>query len=244
MKFYKQIFLFNKPMYIVAFVALCIGFAGMYVFRNSWLFNILIVTNLAAIYLTLGSLFFSYLIYDRSSLYRFSWLHSFLQPGAKLLNVFVGYGESAHALNAGLKDVTIAHADLYAADVAQTSSIQIAKQFGKPVPATAIPFGNWSSLDAYNVILCMQSLHELRPATQKINCLNEAKTHLLPGGKIIVAEHLCDVKNFLIYGPGAFHFFGEAHWLKVFTEAGLEMKQRFTVTPFIHVFILQPKILL
>lgn len=240
MKFYKQIFIFNRPFFNAAAIIILAG-AALLCFANfSFPIRIILVAGLiSTAYLSIGSLFFSHLIYDLSDLYKYNWLKPFVKNNDVAFNLFSGYSESAHMLGKEFGSGRFKHIDFYEEAVSVTSSIKIAKALSQPIENVSINFADWGSVGNSSLILFMQSLHELRPMKQKIACLKEAAAHLEPGGLIIIAEHLCDWKNFLIYGPGAFHFFGNKHWEKAISLSGLQKEKVFHVTPFIKIFVLK-----
>ena len=237
--FWKQIFSFNKPAFILSASVIIICTAVLCFFQLVIFLKILLAFIIfGAAYFSFGSLLASYFIYDRSSLYKFSWLRPYLSPQTRLYNLYSGYSESGHLLEQAFPGYSIRHFDFFDPQSAVTASIRTAQRLSKPLDAEMIDYKNWETGHKAGIILFMQSLHELRPLDQKVDCLLKAKENMEPGGRIIVVEHLCDLKNFLIYGPGAFHFFGERHWRKAFQDAGLEVVSSFNITPFIKTFIL------
>jgi hypothetical protein len=57
-------------------------------------------------------------------------------------------------------------------------------------------------------------------------------------GRIIVAEHLRDWANALAFGPGALHFHSRRSWKHCFARTGFAVEREFSITPFVHVFVL------
>ena len=68
---------------------------------------------------------------------------------------------------------------------------------------------------------------------------SEAKRVLCCDGTLIVIEQLRDVFNFACFGAAAFHFLSRRTWLRSFEAAKLVVKDEFTITPFMRVFVLQ-----
>ena len=87
--------------------------------------------------------------------------------------------------------------------------------------------------------MLLLSAHELRTRDARIALLKELRRALAPGGKIILAEHLRDWKNFLAFGPGFLHFFSRREWRENAAAAGLAVEREFQITPFIGVFVLR-----
>ena len=238
--FWKQILIFNRPAFISSalLITLCIFLLLFFGDMQKFYKIILGLIIFGAFYFSIVSILFSYFIYDRSDLYKFNWLKPYLKDDGNLFNVYSGYSEGGHILNKIFVQKRMTHFDFFDHSVSVTGSIQKAQSVSEPIKNIPVIFNDWKVQDKATTILFMQSLHELRKKEQKIECLNEAACHLSPGGKLIVTEHLCDIKNFLIYGPGAFHFFGKRHWKGVFKNASLKVSGEFNITPFVKIYIL------
>lgn len=238
--FWRQILIFNRVSFVAAAMISVACVCGLFFFSDSGILKVLLLLLLTGtLYFTFGSVFFSYLIYDRSDLYKFSVIKKYIRPHDTLFNLYSGYSEGGHRLNEAVA-ANIVNIDFFDKATAVTGSIRIATARSLPLKNIPVSFDHWEDTGNAGMILFMQSLHELRSIDQKTACLKEAKSHLLTAGKIIVAEHLCDWKNFMIYGPGAFHFFGQKHWLTCFSNASLKVAEEIRVTPFIKFFILEP----
>jgi hypothetical protein len=241
--FFLQIIRFNRMMYLLAAVGISAGAAVLgYCDLPNWLFLIGVALLIGTIWFVFASIFFSWFIYDRSSLYTFNWLLS-EEKMKTIWNIFSGYTEAGHLLEQKAIHQRVIHFDFYSEEVSVTSSIQIAKKNSQPIQHTAIQFDNWNQNEKTNCILFMQSLHELREESQQIACLREAKKYLAETSDVIyVVEHLRDINNFLIYASGVFHFFSRKRWLRVFEKSGLTVEKEFQITPFIRTFILKPTV--
>ncbi|MEZ5164943.1 MAG: hypothetical protein R2695_00080, partial [Acidimicrobiales bacterium] len=62
----------------------------------------------------------------------------------------------------------------------------------------------------------------------------ELRRVLRPDGRLIVTEHLRDIANVAVYGPGAFHFQPAGTWIDRAAEAGFELASDVSITPFVH----------
>jgi hypothetical protein len=235
--FFLQIFAFNRSMYVLAAFVFCAAILVLLFFQLSFYWRLgLALLALGSFYFSVASLFFSWLIYDRSDLYTFQWLQRFLpNTDSRLYNLYSGYTEAGHLLQEKFSDYTITHFDFFDKEVSVTASIQTAQLLSRKLDAKHIHYANWKGAETADVILFMQSLHELREEEQQVACLKTAAQHCT--GKIIVAEHLRDGRNMLIYATGAFHFFARQHWLRVFAGANLRVEEEFKITPFVRIFV-------
>ncbi len=183
-------------------------------------------------------------IYDLSGLYRFDWLHAFdLPPCGHFVNIHAGFDESSAALQARFPDARLTVFDFF--DPAQHTerSILRARRAYPPYPGTvpvktnAIPLPGESAA----VVFLLFAAHEIRNDNERAAFFQELARILQPGGKILVAEHLRDVPNFIIWNLGAFHFLSRATWLRTFADAGLRISHGPKHTPFIKLFELQTR---
>ncbi len=238
--FFLQILLFNKRTYFFSFLLILSIVLTLLIgqFSNT-ISYLLILAIIGTLYFTVSSLFFSFLIYDYSDLYKFKWLEKYKTKGT-IISIYSGYTEAGPLLDKALPECSIIHLDFFDDNVSITTSIKEAKKLSSAFHSKKIIYNNWKDNQKGNLILFMQSLHELRIHTQQIDCLSEASSHLATKeSRIIVVEHLCDYKNFLIYSIGAFHFFGKKRWHNVFKNSGLTIEEELTITPFIKIFILK-----
>lgn len=238
-KFWRQIILFNRPAFIAAGIVLIICLLLLFVFHLPFNIRLLLALVIAGTaWFSIGSVFFSYIIYDGSDLYTFNWLKTYLPQDKILFNIYSGYSEGGHILNDIFKNNSILHFDFFDKTVSVTASIKKAQQLSIPLKNIHSDVNDLGTDKKADAILFMQSLHELRAKELKTVFLRECARHLNPGGRIIIAEHICNLPNFLVYGPGAFHFFGERHWADTIRSAGLSAEITFHITPFVKIFIL------
>jgi SAM-dependent methyltransferase len=56
-------------------------------------------------------------------------------------------------------------------------------------------------------------IHEIPPGGPRERLFDEARRMLRPGGRLLLFEHLVDVENFVIFGPGIAHWPRRRDWL-------------------------------
>jgi hypothetical protein len=243
--FYQQIIIFNRRMYIASGIVIVVFlFLLLFIEWSALMYFFLFSGVFFTLYFSLASVFFSYLIYDRSELYKYTWLSSYISNKESVIfNVYSGYTEAGHLLENEFNENKIYHLDFYDEKVSITNSIRIAKSISREIDYESIRFDTWKVEKKASLILFMQSLHELREVDQQVACLQEASGCLEnEEGKMIVVEHMRDLSNFFIYSIGAFHFFARKRWVKVFDFAGTKVIQEFAITPFVRVFVLQKQV--
>ncbi len=97
-----------------------------------------------------------------------------------------------------------------------TTKRRIYKRTGQP-DRLPLPH-NWA-----DTVVCHLSLHELHDSNDRVAVLKECARLLKPKGRLLIAEHDRDWRNFLAFGPGAWSFFSAKNWQQQFEEAGLKI---------------------
>jgi SAM-dependent methyltransferase len=106
----------------------------------------------------------------------------------------------------------------------------------EPVDCRRLPLAD-ASVDAALLLL---SAHELRRRPSRVALLRELRRALAPTGKVVLAEHLRDARNFLAFGPGCLHFWSAREWRANATAAGLAVERELQLTPWVTVFLRRP----
>ncbi|MCW1921093.1 class I SAM-dependent methyltransferase [Luteolibacter arcticus] len=228
---------FNWPFYLIAGILLMAGVTAMFALPKLRLIAALPVAG--CLWFLLGSLGVSHWVYDRSDLYRWRWLDRALakRPAKGIVVCHAGFDEVSHSLSQHLPDVRVQVLDHYDAAMPEPS-IHRARRMFPPLPGT-IParFDAWPELSA-DTIFGLLAIHEFRPEKDRAAWFAEARRGLVPGGSIIIAEHLRDLANFAAFGPGFMHFHSVASWRRSWEKAGLTLADTFRITPFVCIFVL------
>ena len=189
-------------------------------------------------YLVIASLAASHWIYDRSALadWRFvaDWLPSL--PGRWML-IQTGF-DSTHGQIAGrLPPSPLPVLDLYGTLGVDGGSVrrarQLAERDGLGPFVTALP-QDAASVDAF---LAIFALHEIRDRATREEFFRAMARALVPGGRLLLVEHLRDWRNFLAFGFGFVHFLSERDWGRAAGAARLREVRKARITPFVRVFL-------
>lgn len=239
-----QIARYNWPQYVGAVVVVAIS--GWWLMQDPGGAPVLRAAAWGAAMLAawwgLASLAASHWIYDRSALYRWTWIPGALPVSPKLwLNLHAGLDESSTALARLFPDSHGAVGDFYVASEISEPSIQRAREEQRDVaPATRVdphqlPFAEQS----FDTIFLLFAAHELRQAASREAFLREVRRVLMPGGSVLLVEHVRDLPNFVAFGPGFWHFLPAAEWRRLAMVTGLELVSEQRLTPFVSIMLLR-----
>lgn len=198
----------------------------------------------ASAWFLVGSVIASHWVYDRSDLYRFGWLARALGPRTSPVPRFVlchaGYDEVSPALRRHLEPAAWRVLDHFAAMTTTEPSLRRAHGSLSPVPGVeAAPPGSWPVADRWaDAVFAILAIHELRRHDERVAWFAAARRCLLPGGRVLLVEHVRDLANLLAFGPGFLHFHAPRTWRRAWQAAGLRCLDGFRVTPFVRVFVL------
>jgi SAM-dependent methyltransferase len=238
----RQIVRFNWPFYAVATTVVIA--AGLVIARlpvatgiRSLLFS---ATGLAAFWLV-GSLAASWIVYDRSRLTEWDWIRDALGfcPGT-WVNIHAGLDEATPIVRGVLAPSQGRVFDIFDPVEMTEASIARARRLCRvPIETEPVDFRSLPApVASVDAALLLLSAHELRTDEARGALFAELHRVLTPGGRVIVAEHLRDCANFAAFGPGFLHFISRRTWTRAFARARFVIHREFSITPFVHVFVL------
>jgi hypothetical protein len=238
----SRVIRFNWPYYIIA---LLVVFSGAVlvtrVDMGAVLLSFVVGMLCIPVLFIVTSLVASFYIYDVSDLHQWEWLAQTLPAMPKSwISFHAGYDETEGALASVFDGENGRTYDIYDEQVFDEASLQRARKFNampvvEPVKLDALPVEN-DSTEATFLIL---TAHEIRIRSQRDRFFAELYRISQPRGRVILVEHLRNVRNFVAFAHGAFHFYSRGEWIDVSSRAGFEVLAEFRKTPFIRVFVLE-----
>jgi hypothetical protein len=69
--------------------------------------------------------------------------------------------------------------------------------------------------------------------------MTEVRRVLTPGGYVVLVEHVRDLANFMVFGPGFLHFLPAGEYRHLASMTGLEVIREVRMTPFVRILLLR-----
>jgi SAM-dependent methyltransferase len=236
---------FNAPFFVAAAVVVVVGVVGAALSVDAfWLRVVSAAAALGALSLSGSALLASYLTYDRSRLYSWSWFDRFVASSSSssrptIAHVHTGLDESTAVLSQRYPTARVLVFD--ASDVvAQTeASIARARALVPLHPSTVATGLGPLPVHDVDVIVLPMAAHEVRDDDVRARWFATLAQSLRRGGQIVVVEHLRDGRNLLAFHLGVLHFLSRRTWRTTFEQAGLVVVEETWVTPLLALFALQ-----
>jgi SAM-dependent methyltransferase len=234
-----QIFHYNQPFYVRTLGAVAVA-AVLSLWLPSSLRALLLLACGIAVFWSCSSLLVSHYVYDRSPLYSLQWLNGLLsRPPERWINIHAGLDETSSIIASIFPRATGQTVDIYDPREMTEPSIGEARR----VTHAPSPTADWRALPAadqsFDAAFLIFAAHELRHHEARVKFFQEVARVLRPNGEVVLVEHLRDWFNFAAFGPGFLHFFSGSAWQHAAEAAHLSIRQRRTITPFVHVFVLR-----
>ena len=223
-----QVLRYNWPAYATA-----AGVLGLSLVAPRRLRRPLVVIGLTGAWFAAASLVVTNLVYDRSEYAAWEWpLRLFERPPRRVAILHAGLDNVSASLRRLWPDTEIQVVDFYDAATMTEPAIARARagrRHGDPLSDIG------AELDAVFIVL---AAHELRTRPGRADFFRRVRGALAPRGRVVLLEHLRDVQNAAVYGPGALHFLPRKAYLAAFEDAGLDLLVERAMTPFLRLFVL------
>jgi len=235
---------FNRHFYIWSTIVIIITLTVLYPIDAPNLYYWIIVAGF--LYGICIPLIVSAYVYDLSGYYQLSWLDDLdlnYDKRLSLVNINAGFDEMSFLIKGHFNNSDLKVFDFYDSENHTEPAIVRARKVSKIYPGTLLIKSSNIPLpsNAVDFVFLIAAAHEIRSTSERIAFLKECKRICKPDGRIIVLEHLRDLPNFLAFTIGFTHFYSLKSWQHDFENAELNVINHVKHTPFMSLFLLQPK---
>jgi SAM-dependent methyltransferase len=203
---------------------------------------VLLLFAAPAIFWMAASLLVSHYVYDRFPLYDMNRISRALShTPRRWINIHSGLDETSGLLQAVFPEASGQLVDIFDSRVMTESSIQQAHRVqGGIIPAMPARYNDLPfNAESFDAAFCIFAAHELRLHHQRVKLFEEIARVLTRDGELVLMEHSRDAWNLLAFGPGFLHFFSRRAWGRAAAAGGLALRSEFSMTPFVHVYVLR-----
>ena len=186
------------------------------------------------------SLVASHYIYDRSALFEWAWLPKILpRYPRRWLNLHAGLDDASEAMHVLFPSAQGQTLDVYTpVEMSEPSILRLRNLRRKNREGQARRFPELPCETASrDVAMLFMMAHEVRTVETRIKFFREVHRVLEAGGTLVMIEHVRNAWNFAAFGPEYWHFYPDAEWKRVLSEAGFALKAEEALTPFLKVYV-------
>lgn len=228
----RMILRYNWPLYVAGLATAVAGLSTATRGDRSGLVRVAgAAAGLGASWLAVASLGASWWIYDRSELYRWTWLsRSVTREPGRVLVVHAGLDEASGPAARVWPDAEVESVDVHRGVGRTTASLRLARRGAERDTRPGRPPRTGS-----DVVVAFLAAHELRTRAERVELVQRIRDGLEPGGRLVLVEHVRDAANALAFGPAVAHFYPVREWEQVIGLGGLDLVAEERITPFVVV---------
>jgi ubiquinone/menaquinone biosynthesis C-methylase UbiE len=158
-----------------------------------------------------------------------------------LINIHAGFDDSSDSLHRLFPRAYRRTLDIFDEEEMDEPSIRRARAVSpSSVASERADFRELSvPSESANLVTILLAAHEIRRLDLRLAFFAELRRVIARDGRIIIAEHLRNLPNFLAFGPGFVHFHARRTWIFAMRHAGLNVEREFSITPFVRVFVVR-----
>ncbi|NQY30778.1 MAG: class I SAM-dependent methyltransferase [Flavobacteriaceae bacterium] len=203
----------------------------------SLIFSGLIILNI------LLSIVASYILYDKSDLYKLEKLPEYIKLNEIKNGIFIhaSFDPISRLIEKKYPKMKLVVCDIFENRHLEEKMIKISKREFPPnekeikLDPTKLPFAD----NSQEIIFAVTALHEILDHDKRVLFFKEAKRVLKNNGILIISEQMRNGINFIFFNIGAFHFLSKNKWEKAIKESGLNIHETKDINIFAETIIIK-----
>jgi SAM-dependent methyltransferase len=243
MKITKLVLLFNYEKILLGLFVSSIFYWFSYIIKSSFFSNFFILFSCLILLNIFLSILASYILYDKSDLYKLKKLPKYLNLNNLNKGVFIhaSFDPISAQLEKKYPEMELIVCDIFENRHLEDKMINISKKEFPPNPKeikidpTELPFEN----NSQEIIFAVTALHEILEHDNRVKFFKEAKRVLKKDGILIISEQMRNEINFIFFNIGAFHFLSKSKWKKAIKESGLQIHETKNINIFAETIIIK-----
>lgn len=243
MKITKLVVLFNyKKILFGILISLLSYWISNYISNTFFSKTLIIFSGLVLLNIFL-SILASYLLYDKSDLYKLEKLPKYINLNEIKNGLFIHASFDPISKNIATKypKMELIVCDIYENRHLDEKMITISKnKFPSnnneiKIDPTKLPFKD----NSQEIIFAVTSLHEIMQHEKRVKFFKEAKRVLKNNGILIISEQMRNGINFMFFNIGAFHFLSRNKWNLAIKESELKIYETKKINIFAEMIIIK-----
>ena len=224
------------PLYVTAAGALIVATAVSLLTTSQAIRWSCALVALGTVWLAGASFWAFHVMFDKSGLLSGAWLRNVAAAPARWVQITTGLEQTSVPLESLFPAAEGQVIDVYDPSMTTEPALTRARRgrgaIGRSEQLAAVT-SDWADL-----VVIMLAAHEIRDPQGREQLFKEAARVVSANGRVVVVEHIRDLINTIVFGPGVFHFFPRSTWLQLAHSAGFDVEREFPITPFVRVFCL------
>jgi hypothetical protein len=243
MKITKLVLLFNYKKILIGIFVSSIFYWFSNIIRNDFFSNFLILFSCLILLNIFLSIIASYILYDKSDLYKLEKLPKYLNLNNLNKGIFIhaSFDPISVELEKKYPEMELIVCDIFENRHLEERMINISKKQFPPnskeikIDPTELPFEN----NSQEIIFAVTALHEILEHDNRVKFFKEAKRILKKDGILIISEQMRNEINFIFFNIGAFHFLSKNKWKRAIKESGLQIHETKGINIFAETIIIK-----
>jgi SAM-dependent methyltransferase len=227
MKITKLVILFNYKKILIGIIVSLFSYWISKLISNEITSKLFLIFSVLIILNIILSILASYLLYDKSDLYKLDKLPEYIDLTKIKNGIFIhaSFDPISNYIEKKYPKMELVVCDIYENRHLDEKMIKISKKQFPPNPKeikidpTKLPFKD----NSQEIVFAVTALHEILQHEKRIDFFKETKRILKNNGILIISEQMRNGINFIFFNIGAFHFLSKRKWKLAIKESGLEI---------------------